>query len=75
MDIFHYTVFQVTKLDLASRYNSPDVQPFLTLPETYNGNQLTSYGGHIRYNLSPHSTRFTTDRTPDIIIKVTEIFI
>ncbi|XP_045541991.1 basement membrane-specific heparan sulfate proteoglycan core protein isoform X1 [Papilio machaon] len=59
----------VTKLDLASWYKSPDVQPFLTLPETYNGNQLTSYGGHIRYNLSPHSTRYSTDSTPDIIIK------
>ncbi|XP_068617476.1 basement membrane-specific heparan sulfate proteoglycan core protein isoform X3 [Battus philenor] len=59
----------VTKLDLATWYKEPDVQPFLTLPETYNGNQLTSYGGHIRYNLSPHSTRFSSDDTPDIIVK------
>ncbi|CAK1588065.1 unnamed protein product [Parnassius mnemosyne] len=60
----------VTKLDLGSSWpRNSDAQPFLTLPETYNGNQLTSYGGHIRYNLSPHSTRFSSDDTPDIVIK------
>ncbi|XP_072931305.1 basement membrane-specific heparan sulfate proteoglycan core protein [Epargyreus clarus] len=54
----------------SDRPRNTGVHPYLSLPETYNGNQLTSYGGHIRYKLSPHSQRFVPDNTvPDIIIK------
>nr|XP_037874357.1 basement membrane-specific heparan sulfate proteoglycan core protein isoform X3 [Bombyx mori] len=47
-----------------------DAHPYVTLPETYNGNQLTSYGGHIKYTISPHGSGYGSDDTaPTIIIK------
>ncbi|XP_069364959.1 basement membrane-specific heparan sulfate proteoglycan core protein isoform X8 [Maniola hyperantus] len=62
----------VTKLD---QYGSPwtrntQAHPYLTLPESYNGNQLTSYGGSIKYRLSPHTFQPYAEResVPDIII-------
>ncbi|XP_045489882.1 basement membrane-specific heparan sulfate proteoglycan core protein isoform X8 [Pieris rapae] len=44
--------------------------PYLTLPESYNGNQLTSYGGHIKYRLSPHNPQpyGYNDNVPDVVI-------
>ncbi|KAL0852381.1 hypothetical protein ABMA28_000578 [Loxostege sticticalis] len=60
----------VTKLARYSNWGSSSALPYLTLPETYNGNQLTSYGGYIRYKLAPHLSRFGSDfGLPDIIIK------
>ncbi|XP_048488585.1 basement membrane-specific heparan sulfate proteoglycan core protein isoform X3 [Plutella xylostella] len=57
----------VTKLET---YASSQAHPYITLPESYNGNQLTSYGGYIKYRLQPHSKRFGyDDNVPDIIIK------
>ncbi|XP_050682975.1 basement membrane-specific heparan sulfate proteoglycan core protein isoform X5 [Leptidea sinapis] len=48
-----------------------DVHPYITLPESYNGNQLTSYGGHIKYKLSPHNPRrYGYDNNPADIILV-----
>ncbi|KAJ8737311.1 hypothetical protein PYW07_000582 [Mythimna separata] len=44
--------------------------PYLTLPESYNGNQLKSYGGHIKYTVSPHTQTYGFDDSiPTIIIK------
>ncbi|RVE42173.1 hypothetical protein evm_013174 [Chilo suppressalis] len=59
----------VTKL---ARYNTgwgwSSALPYLTLPESYNSNQLTSYGGHIRYRVTPHN--YGPDVSgPDVIIK------
>ncbi|XP_049885171.1 basement membrane-specific heparan sulfate proteoglycan core protein-like isoform X3 [Pectinophora gossypiella] len=60
----------VTKLANYWSYGGNSAHPYLSLPETYNGNQLTSYGGHIKYRLSPHSPRYgSDDGLPDIIIK------
>ncbi|XP_026322790.1 basement membrane-specific heparan sulfate proteoglycan core protein-like, partial [Hyposmocoma kahamanoa] len=64
----------ITKLDNYGNNWYPsltsDTHPYLTLPETYNGNQLTSYGGHINYNFSPHKpARYSSDSSPEIIIK------
>lgn len=63
---------QVTKLAEFTAWSRSSAHPYLTLPETYNGNQLTSYGGHIKYRLSPHiPQRYRSDENiPDIIIKV-----
>ncbi|XP_041987673.1 basement membrane-specific heparan sulfate proteoglycan core protein-like isoform X2 [Aricia agestis] len=63
----------VTKLALTgwSNIDRVSVHPYLTLPETYNGNQLKSYGGHIKYRLTPHSPQpsyGSNDGLPDIII-------
>ncbi|KAJ0183614.1 hypothetical protein K1T71_000037 [Dendrolimus kikuchii] len=48
-----------------------DAHPYITLPETYNGNQLTSYGGRIRYTLASHAAAVSTrdNAVPTIIIK------
>uniref|UniRef100_A0A2A4JYV4 Hemolin n=1 Tax=Heliothis virescens TaxID=7102 RepID=A0A2A4JYV4_HELVI len=45
--------------------------PYVTLPETYNGNQLKSYGGHIKYTVTPHTHSYPSfrDSVPTIIIK------
>ncbi|KAJ8737484.1 hypothetical protein PYW08_000079 [Mythimna loreyi] len=44
--------------------------PYLSLPESYNGNQLKSYGGHIKYTVSPHTQIYGfDDSVPTIIIK------
>lgn len=60
--------FQVTKID-TSGWSS--AHPYLTLPESYNGNQLKSYGGHIKYTVSPHTQVYGFDDSiPTIIIKV-----
>ncbi|XP_028173989.1 basement membrane-specific heparan sulfate proteoglycan core protein isoform X3 [Ostrinia furnacalis] len=60
----------VTKLARYNNWGSSSALPYLTLPETYNGNQLTSYGGYIRYRLAPHLRSFGADfGLPDIIIK------
>ncbi|CAH0716594.1 unnamed protein product, partial [Brenthis ino] len=63
----------VTKLAEFTAWSRSRAHPYLTLPETYNGNQLTSYGGHIKYRLSPHiPQRYRSDENiPDIIIKGT----
>lgn len=47
-----------------------ETHPYLTLPETYNGNQLTSYGGRIKYRVSAHNPSQYVKRNsiPDIII-------
>ncbi|CAH2103371.1 unnamed protein product [Euphydryas editha] len=62
----------VTKLaDFGSSWpRGTGAHPYLTLPETYNGNQLTSYGGRIKYRVSAHNpSRFgVSDSVPDIII-------
>lgn len=49
-----------------------ETHPYLTLPETYNGNQLTSYGGRIKYRVSAHNPSQYAKRNsiPDIIIMV-----
>ncbi|XP_045509969.1 basement membrane-specific heparan sulfate proteoglycan core protein isoform X5 [Colias croceus] len=63
------TVTQVSNFnDVWSR--NTGTHPYLTLPETYNGNQLTSYGGHIKYRLLPHNPQpyGSDDKVPDIII-------
>ncbi|XP_038216735.1 basement membrane-specific heparan sulfate proteoglycan core protein-like isoform X6 [Zerene cesonia] len=63
------TVTQVSNFnDVWSR--NTGTHPYLTLPETYNGNQLTSYGGHIKYRLLPHNPQpyGADDKVPDIII-------
>lgn len=45
--------------------------PYISLPESYQGNQLTSYGGTIKYKLQPHTERYAYDsNVPDIILKV-----
>ncbi|XP_061720060.1 basement membrane-specific heparan sulfate proteoglycan core protein isoform X2 [Cydia pomonella] len=62
----------VTKLQVQGYPTSTDSFPYLTLPESYNGNQLTSYGGYIRYTLTPQSARPNTgydSRMPDVIIQ------
>ncbi|XP_052752510.1 basement membrane-specific heparan sulfate proteoglycan core protein isoform X3 [Galleria mellonella] len=62
----------VTKLQrFDSSWGYGDVaHPYLTLPASYNGNQLTSYGGHITYQLASHSSGGNFDNSmPDIIIK------
>ncbi|CAH4038666.1 unnamed protein product [Pieris brassicae] len=62
----------VTKLaDYSPAWSrSSGSHPYLTLPESYNGNQLTSYGGHIKYRLSPHNPQpyGYNDNIPDIVI-------
>ncbi|CAG9782356.1 unnamed protein product [Diatraea saccharalis] len=58
----------VTKLARFNSWGWSNTLPYLTLPETYNSNQLTSYGGHIRYRVTPHN--FGSDVSgPDVIIK------
>nr|XP_032526331.1 basement membrane-specific heparan sulfate proteoglycan core protein [Danaus plexippus plexippus] len=59
----------VTKLASAFARNT-GAHPYLTLPETYNGNQLTSYGGSIKYRLSPHNPQryVINDNVPDVVI-------
>lgn len=46
-----------------------NVVPYFAMPENYNGNQLKSYGGYLKYKI-----RFTGPRepnnAPDIILKV-----
>ncbi|KAH9644190.1 hypothetical protein HF086_008679, partial [Spodoptera exigua] len=57
----------VTKIDTSGWSNA---HPYLTLPESYNGNQLKSYGGHIKYTVSPHTQVYGFDDSiPTIIIK------
>ncbi|XP_022832802.1 basement membrane-specific heparan sulfate proteoglycan core protein-like isoform X3 [Spodoptera litura] len=57
----------VTKIDTSGW---PSAHPYLTLPESYNGNQLKSYGGHIKYTVSPHTQVYGFDDSiPTIIIK------
>jgi hypothetical protein len=64
----------VTKLETSGWGGWSSALPYVSLPETYNGNQLTSYGGHIRYKLAPHFTTYGPDTSiPDIIIKVTSL--
>nr|XP_026490200.1 basement membrane-specific heparan sulfate proteoglycan core protein isoform X1 [Vanessa tameamea] len=60
----------VTKLEHVSWSRNTGTHPYITLPETYNGNQLTSYGGHIKYRITPHfSNRYgASDSIPDVII-------
>lgn len=63
-------MFKVTKID---GINSQTVQPYIALPETYIGNQLTSYGGFIKFKITPHSSRpqyRTEEAAADIIIIV-----
>lgn len=75
LDDYYYSaapnVVTVTKLDqfIGSQSNA---QPYISLPETYNGIQLTSYGGLIKYNVIPHShgrSHRNEAQMPDIIIK------
>lgn len=62
-------LLQVTKFGGSPSWASS--HPYLTLPESYNGNQLKSYGGHIKYTVSPHTQTYGfDDSTPTIIIKV-----
>ncbi|XP_052746482.1 basement membrane-specific heparan sulfate proteoglycan core protein isoform X2 [Bicyclus anynana] len=61
----------VTKLEYGSPWaRNSETHPYLTLPESYNGNQLTSYGGSIKYRLSPHTYQSygEAENVPDIII-------
>ncbi|XP_060809746.1 basement membrane-specific heparan sulfate proteoglycan core protein isoform X4 [Amyelois transitella] len=60
----------VTKLSYGSRGRSL-AYPYLTLPASYTGNQLTSYGGDIKYSLSSQSTYPSArydNNMPDVII-------
>ncbi|XP_050360619.1 basement membrane-specific heparan sulfate proteoglycan core protein isoform X3 [Nymphalis io] len=60
----------VTKLEHVTWSRNTGTHPYITLPETYNGNQLTSYGGHIKYRITPHfPNRYgASDSIPDVII-------
>jgi Laminin B (Domain IV). len=46
-----------------------EIYPYFAFPDTYHGNQLKSYGGHIKYTV-----RYTAGdrelKTPEIIIDV-----
>ncbi|XP_053624887.1 basement membrane-specific heparan sulfate proteoglycan core protein isoform X4 [Plodia interpunctella] len=60
----------VTKLSYGSLGRSSSY-PYLTVPASYTGNQLTSYGGDIKYRLSSQSTYPSArydNNVPDIII-------
>ncbi|KAM3968767.1 basement membrane-specific heparan sulfate proteoglycan core protein isoform 3-T3 [Aphomia sociella] len=61
----------VTRLEIYNpTWPQSSAHPYLTLPASYNGNQLTSYGGQISYLLSSHSSGGSFDyNMPDIIIK------
>lgn len=63
----------VTKLSGPSNWQGwsrRDAHPYVTLPESYNGNQLTSYGGKIRFSLSSHAdVNMRDNAVPTIIIK------
>ncbi|XP_075991621.1 terribly reduced optic lobes isoform X3 [Anticarsia gemmatalis] len=72
VDQYHYMSIRneatVTKFGDSSLRSR--VQPYLTLPDSYLGNQLKSYGGHIKYTLTPHTAVFgIDDSAPSIIIK------
>lgn len=77
LQLIRFVIYsQVTKLENYGYADSSSSSsyPYLTLPESYNGNQLTSYGGYIRYKVSPQSPRLSSgfDNMPDIIIKVSD---
>ncbi|XP_047041100.1 basement membrane-specific heparan sulfate proteoglycan core protein-like isoform X2 [Helicoverpa zea] len=60
----------ITKFGGSSYPSYSSAHPYITLPEDYNGNQLKSYGGHIKYTVSPHTQVFGFDDSiPTIIIK------
>ncbi|XP_037299981.1 basement membrane-specific heparan sulfate proteoglycan core protein isoform X7 [Manduca sexta] len=72
---YHYEPLRnevrITKMvPSTSSWSVSEDHPYVSLPESYNGKQLTSYGGHITYVVTPHSDDFSPDDSvPSIIIK------
>ncbi|CAK1554719.1 unnamed protein product [Leptosia nina] len=64
------TVTKLADFSPAWSRNTLNAHPYLTLPETYNANQLTSYGGYIKYRISPHNPQQYEydDNLADVII-------
>lgn len=54
-----------------SSISQPDVVPYFAMPENYQGNQLKSYGGYLRYNVR-HSNGGYPVPGPSVIISVSK---
>lgn len=48
----------------------PNVVPYFALPENYHSNQLKSYGGYLRYNITYAGYGRSNIIAPDVILTV-----
>ncbi|XP_066260113.1 basement membrane-specific heparan sulfate proteoglycan core protein isoform X1 [Euwallacea similis] len=57
----------VASLPFTAELNQRDVVPYFALPENYNGNQLKSYGGYLKYTVL-HGNSGRPIEAPDVIV-------
>lgn len=51
-----------------------NILPYFAMPENYNGNQLKSYGGYLKYTVKFSGPR-SFNNAPELILKVNIIII